>query len=76
MTDIGTLTEPKNKMVPFLSWETITFEFEVQKNDSLDFIIETLYLKQNLFETDSCSLALTTSTSHTQSYFKIDLGLK
>ena len=29
-------------------------------------IIETLYLKQNFFETDSCLLAVITSTSHMQ----------
>ena len=51
------------------------FEFEVQKNDSLALIINNLsYLKQNFSETDSCLLALTTSTSHMQSCFKIDLG--
>ena len=70
MTDIGTFTEPKIKMVPFL-----LEEFEVQKNDSLALIIEILYLKQNFFEMDSCLLALTTSTSLMQSCFKIDLGL-
>ena len=46
----------------------------MQKSDSLALIIEILYLKQNFFETDSCLLALTTSTSHKQSCFKIDLG--
>ena len=55
---------------------TMTFsEFEVQKNDSLASIIKILYLKQNSFETDSRLLSLTTSTSHRQSCFKIDLGL-
>ena len=49
--------------------------FEVKKNDSLALIIEILYLKQNFFETDSCLLALATSTTHMQSCFKIDLGL-
>ena len=34
----------------------------------------TATLKQNVFETDSCLLALTISTSHMQSCFKIDLG--
>ena len=75
MTDIGTFTEPKNKMVPFLPWEPWPSESEVHKNDSLALIIEILYLKQNFFETDSCLLALTASTSHMQSCFKIDLGL-
>ena len=75
MTDIGTFTEPK-KMVALLPWEPWPSEFEVQKNDSLALIIETLHLKQNFFETDSCLLALTTtSTSQMQSCFKIDLGL-
>ena len=46
-----------------------------RKNDSLALIIEILYLKQNFFETDNCLLALTSSTSHMQSCFKIDLGL-
>ena len=75
MTDTGTFTEPKNKMVSLLSWEPSLSEFEFQKNDSLVLIIEILYLKQNFLETDSCFLALTTSTSHMQSCFKIDLGL-
>ena len=53
---------------------TIPSEFEVQKNDSLALIIEILHvLETEFFETDSCLLALTTSTSHTQSCFKIDL---
>ena len=75
MTDIGTFTEPKNKMVPLLPWEPLPSEFEVQKNDGLAFIIELLYLKQNVFETDSCLMTLTTDTSHIQSCFKIDRGL-
>ena len=75
MTDIGTFTEPKIKMVPLLPWEPWPSEFEVQKNDSLALIIEILYLKQNSFKADSCLLALTTSTSHIQSCFKIDLIL-
>ena len=80
MIDIGTFTEPKIKIVPLLPWEPWPSESEVQKNDSLIIeilysIIEILYLKQNFFETDSCLLALTTSTSHMQSCFKIDLGL-
>ena len=62
-------------MVLLLPWEPWLSEFEVQKNDSLALITEILYLKQNFFETDSCWLALTTSTSHMQSCFKIDLGL-
>ena len=74
MTDIGTLTESKNKMVPLSPWEPRPSEFEVQKNDSLALIIEILCLKQNFFETDSRVLALTTSTSHRQSCFKIDQG--
>ena len=45
MTDIGTFTEPENKMVPFLPWEPWLSEFEFQKNDSLALIIEILYLK-------------------------------
>ena len=60
-------------MVPLLLWEPWPSEFEVQKNDSLALIIEILYLKQNVFETDSCLLALTTSISHIQSCLKIDL---
>ena len=75
MTDIGKFTEPKIKMVPLLPWEPWPSEFEVQKNDSLALIIEILYLKQNFFETDSCLLALTTSTSRMQSCFKMDLIL-
>ena len=74
MTDIGKFTEPKNKMVPLLPWELWPSEFEVQKNDSLALIIVIMYLKHNLFETNSCLLALTTSTSHMKSCFKIDLG--
>ena len=75
MTDIGKFTEPKVTMVPLLPWEPWPSEFEVQKNDSLALIIEILYLKQNFFDTDSCLLAVTTSTSHMQSCFKIDLIL-
>ena len=75
MTDIGTFTEPKNKIVFLFPWEPLPSEFEVQKSDSLAFIIEILYLKQNFFETDNCLLALTTSTSDMQSCIKIDLGL-
>ena len=75
MADIGTFTEPKNKMVPLLPWEPWPPEFEVQKNDSLALIIEILYLRQYFFETDSCLLALTTSTSHMQSCPEIDRGL-
>ena len=76
MADIGTFTESKTKMVPLLPWEPWPSEFEVQRNDSLALIIEILYLKQNLLETDSCCLlTLTTSTSHMQSCFKIDFGL-
>ena len=76
MTDIGTVNEPKNKMVPLLAWESCPSKFEVQKNDILDLIIEILHLNQNFFETDSCLLALTTSTSPIQSCFRIDIGLK
>ena len=75
MTDNGKFTEPKNKMVNLLPWEPWPSEFEVQKNDNWALIIEILYLKQNLFETDSCSLVSTTSTSHMQGFLKIDLGL-
>ena len=75
MTDIETFTEFKNKMVPLLPWEPWASEFEVQKNDSLASITEILDLKQNFFQMDSCLLALTTSTNHMQSCFKIDLGL-
>ena len=32
-----------------------------------------MYLKQNFFQTDSCLLTQTTSTSHMQACFKIDL---
>ena len=63
MTDTGTFTEHKNKMVPLLKWEPRLSQFEVQKNDSLALITEILYLKQNFLETDSCLSALTTSTS-------------
>ena len=56
-------------MIPLLLWEPWPSEFEVQKNNSL-MIIEILYLEQNFFETDSCLLALTTSTSHMQSFLK------
>ena len=59
-------------MVPSLPWEPWPSEFEVQKNDNLALIIEILYLKQNFLETDSCLLALTTSTSYMKSCFKID----
>ena len=62
MTDIGTFTELKNKMVPLLPWEPWPFEFEVQRNDSLVLIIDILYLKQNFLETNSCLLPLTTYT--------------
>ena len=47
MADIGTFTEPKNKMVPLLPWEPLPSQFEVQKNDSLALIIEIMYLQQN-----------------------------
>ena len=43
MADIGTFTESKNKMVPL---ETMTSEFEVQKNDSFSLIIEILQLNR------------------------------
>ena len=49
MADIGTFTEPKNKVVPLLPWEPWASKIEVQENDSLALIIEILYLKQNLF---------------------------
>ena len=75
MTNIGKFTEPKYKMVSLLPWERWLSKFEVQKNGSLALIIEILYLRQNSFETDSCLLALTTSTSHMQNCFKIDLIL-
>ena len=75
MTDIGKFTEPKSKMIALLPWELWLSKSEVQKNDSLALIIEILYLKQNFFETDSCLLALTTSTTHMPSCFEIDLGL-
>ena len=42
MTDIGTFTESKNKMVSLLPWEPIISEFEVQKNGCLALIIEIL----------------------------------
>ena len=56
---------------------TMIAESEVQKNDSLGLIIKILHFHQKFFERDtiSCMLALTTSTSHMQSCFKIDLGL-
>ena len=75
MADNGKFTEAKIKMVPLLPWESWPSEFEVQKNDSLALIIEILYLKQNFLETDSCLLALTTSTSYMQTCFKIDVIL-
>ena len=50
MTDIGTFSEPKNKMVPLLPWEPCPSEFEVQKNDSLALTIEIVYLKQNFLK--------------------------
>ena len=75
MTEIGKFTKPKNKMVNVLPCEPWPPQFEVQKNDSLALIIEILHLKQKFFETDICLLALTSSTSHMQSCFKIDLGL-
>ena len=75
MTDIGTFTEPKNKIIPLLPWELYFSEYNVQKNDSLALIIEILYLKQNFFQTDSCLLASTTSTRNMQSCFKFELGL-
>ena len=50
MTDIGTFTESKNKMVPLLPWKPCASEFELQKNDSLALIIEILYLKQNFLK--------------------------
>ena len=50
MTDIGTFTEPKNKIVPLLSWEPWPPEFEVHKNDILALIIEILHLKQNFLK--------------------------
>ena len=75
MTDTGTFAEPKIKMVPLLPWELWPSEFGVQKNDSLALITEILYLKQNVFETDSCLLVLTTSISHMQRCFKVNLGL-
>ena len=74
MTDSETFTESKNKMVLLWQWEPWPPEFEVQKNDSLASIIEILYIKQIFFETDSCLLALPTSTSQMQNCFKIDLG--
>ena len=46
MTDIGTFTEPENKMVSLLPREPSLSEFEVQKNDSLALIIEILYLRR------------------------------
>ena len=75
--DVQTLEHLLNlkKYVPLLPWELWPSLFEVQKNYSLALIIEILYLKQNIFEIDNCLLALTTSTSHMESCFKIDLGL-
>ena len=75
MTDIGKFSEPKNKMVPLLPREPLPSELEAQKSGSLALIIEIPYFKHNFFETDSYMLALTTSTSHIESCFKIDLGL-
>ena len=72
MTDIGRFNERENKMVPLLPWPS---EFEVQKNASLTSIIEIQYLKQNFLETDCCWSELTTSTSHMESCFEINLGL-
>ena len=50
MTDIGTFTDPKNKMVLLLPWEPWPSGFDVKKNDSFALIIEILYLKQNFFK--------------------------
>ena len=75
MTDIGTFTGPKNKMVPCYHWNHDRLTLKFKKNDSLALIVEILYLKQNFFETDRCLSALTSSTSQMQSCFKIDLGL-
>ena len=50
MTDIGKFTELENKMVPLLPWKSLPSEFEVQKNDSLAFITEIMYLKQNFLK--------------------------
>ena len=74
MADIGTFTEPKNKMVPLLPWELNLLNLKFRKNDRFALITEILYLKQNFVETDSCLLALNTSTSHKQSCFRIHLG--
>ena len=49
ITDIGKLTELKNKMLPLLPWKPWPSEFEVPKNDSLALIIEIMYLKQIFF---------------------------
>ena len=76
MTDIGKLLNINTKLYPLLlPWEPSLSEFEVQKNDSMALIIEIMHLKQNFLETDNCLLALTTSTSHMQSCFTINLGL-
>ena len=74
--DVQTLEHLLNvkRICALVAMGTMTV-FEVQKNYSLALIIEILYLKQNIFEVDNCLLALTTSTSHMQSCFKIDLGL-
>ena len=50
MTDIEKFTELEIKMVPLLPWKPWPSEFEVQINDSLALIIETMYLKQNFFK--------------------------
>ena len=56
--------------------ETVTFWiWSLEKWQFGALIFQILYLKQKFFETGSCLLTLTTSTSHMQSYFKIDLIL-
>ena len=45
MTDIGKFTELENKMVSLLPWKPWPSEFDIQKNDSLDLIIELISLR-------------------------------
>ena len=74
MTDIGTFLNLKAKWYPCYHGNHDLLNLKFRENDSVALIIEILYLEQKSFETDSCLLALATSTSDMQSCFKIDLG--
>ena len=61
----------------FLITKELIFGFQIldlKYHFSASLIIEILYLKQIFLETDSSLLAETTSTSHMQTCFKIDVG--